>query len=58
MSADSLERERLALQADLARLSHKGRLVVAPHSGHNIQLDDSALVIASVRDVVQAGRSL
>lgn len=57
ISADSLERERLALQADLAALSNRGRLVVANHSGHNIHLDDPALVIASVHDVVDTVRA-
>lgn len=57
ISADSLERERLALQADLAKLSRKGRLVIAQHAGHNIHLDDPALVIASVREVVDSARA-
>ena len=57
ISADSLEHERLALQADLARLSRKGRLVVARHAGHNIHLDDPALVITSVRQVVDTVRA-
>lgn len=33
ISADSLARERQAQAADLARLSRRGRLVTAPHSG-------------------------
>ena len=57
ISADSLERERLALQADLAKLSHRAGIIVAPHAGHNIHLDDPGLVIASVRDVVNTVRA-
>jgi len=57
ISADSLERERLALQADLAALSRRGRLVIARHSGHNIQLEDPALVITAVREVVDSVRA-
>lgn len=57
ISADSLEHERLALQADLARLSRRGRLVVAQHAGHNIHLDHPALVIRSVRQVVDTVRA-
>ena len=56
ISADSLERERRNLQADLAKLSHKGTLVFAPHSGHNIHVEDPELVIESIRKVVLAAR--
>jgi pimeloyl-ACP methyl ester carboxylesterase len=52
ISADSLERERRNLQADLARLSHGGTLVFADHSGHNIHLEAPDLVISSIRQVV------
>ncbi|HXI21075.1 MAG TPA: alpha/beta hydrolase [Gemmatimonadales bacterium] len=56
ISADSLERERRALQSDLAALSRRGVLRYAPHSGHNIHLEDPAFVIAAIRDVVAAVR--
>jgi pimeloyl-ACP methyl ester carboxylesterase len=56
ISADSLERERRSLAADLAKLSHRGTLVFAAHSGHNIHLEDPALVIESIRKVVSAAR--
>jgi len=53
ISADSLEHERVRLQADLALLSSNGKLVVAPNSGHNIHLEDPELVIRAIRDVFQ-----
>ena len=56
ISADSLERERRGLQADLAALSHAGRLVFATRSGHNIQLEEPALVVEAVRSVVEQAR--
>jgi len=57
ISADSLERERKALQADLARLSRKGRVIYAANAGHNIHVEDPALVVSAIRDVVSAAAS-
>jgi len=51
--ADTLEPERQALMADLAALSTQGRLEYAPHSGHNIHLEDPALVVRAIREVVR-----
>ncbi len=56
ISADSLERERRALAADLARLSSRGQLIFAGHSGHNIHLEDPDLVIRSVQEIVDIAR--
>ncbi len=56
ISAENLERERRELQADLARLSHNGKLVFAANSGHNIHLEDPDLVINSIREVVDRSR--
>jgi hypothetical protein len=56
ISADSLERERRNLQCDLARLSHRGTVVFAGHSGHNIHLEAPDLVIGSIRQIVIAAR--
>jgi pimeloyl-ACP methyl ester carboxylesterase len=56
ISADSLERERRNLQADLARLSHRGTLVFAQRSGHNIHVQDPDLVIGSIRQIVVGAR--
>jgi pimeloyl-ACP methyl ester carboxylesterase len=52
ISAADLEKERKDLQADLARLSRHGKLVFAPHAGHNIHLEDPELVIRSIRELV------
>jgi hypothetical protein len=57
ISAENLEKERRELQADLARLSRKGKLVFAAHSGHNIHLEDPYLVISSIREIVNRGRA-
>jgi pimeloyl-ACP methyl ester carboxylesterase len=57
ISAEELERERRALQADLARLSHQGKLIFAERSGHNIHLEDPGFVIRSIREVVNRGRT-
>ncbi|HEY2804702.1 MAG TPA: alpha/beta hydrolase [Gemmatimonadales bacterium] len=56
ISADSLEKERRFFMADLARLSSRGRLEYAAHSGHNIHLEDPALVISAIREVVTSHR--
>jgi pimeloyl-ACP methyl ester carboxylesterase len=54
VSAADLERERRDLQLDLAGLSTRGQLVYAPHSGHNIHIEDPDLVVRAIRDVVTA----
>ena len=56
VSASELEAERRELQADLARLSRRGKLIFAKNSGHNIHLEDPALVIDSIREVVKQSR--
>jgi hypothetical protein len=40
----------------LAAMSRKGKLIVAAHSGHHIQLDEPELVIKSIREVLEALR--
>jgi len=44
------------LQRDLARLSSRSAHIYAEHSGHFIQIDEPALVIDAVRQVVAAAR--
>ena len=44
------------LQADLARLSSRSKHVIAQHSGHMIHQDEPELVVASIREVVEAVR--
>jgi hypothetical protein len=38
----------------LAAMSRKGKLVIATHSGHHIQLDEPGLVVSSIREVLAA----
>jgi pimeloyl-ACP methyl ester carboxylesterase len=57
IAADSLERERRFYAVDLAALSSDGQLVFAKASGHNIHIEDPALVIRSIRSVVQRVRA-
>ncbi len=56
ISADSLERERRALQADLAALSRRGKLIFVPQSGHNIHLEQPQVVIDAIRRMVREAR--
>lgn len=50
------ERAWQALQADVARLSTQGTLVVAEQAGHRIHIDRPAIVIDAIRRVVQMVR--
>lgn len=50
--ADSLERERQSLMADLAGLSTRGRLEYAKASGHNIHIEDPDLVVRAIHEVM------
>jgi pimeloyl-ACP methyl ester carboxylesterase len=54
--AASREAEHRTEHAALARLSRRGRLVVAERSAHHVQLEEPALVVAAIRDVVGAVR--
>jgi pimeloyl-ACP methyl ester carboxylesterase len=45
------------LKADLAESVPGGRLVVAEQSGHYIQQTQPDLIVAAIRDVVQAVRN-
>lgn len=53
ISADSLERERRALVAGLAKLSSRGEVIFAKSAGHNIHLEDPELVVRAIRSVVR-----
>ncbi|OGO43963.1 MAG: hypothetical protein A2W37_02210 [Chloroflexi bacterium RBG_16_63_12] len=44
------------LQADLAGLSSNGKLVVAEKGGHGIPVDQPALVVDAIRQVVETVR--
>jgi len=48
------EEEHKSEQAELVALSRNGKQVVATRSGHHIPLDEPDLVVAAIRDVIQA----
>jgi pimeloyl-ACP methyl ester carboxylesterase len=50
--------EGKAMQADLARLSRRGRLTIVAQSGHRIHQDAPEAVIAAIREVVEAMRKV
>jgi pimeloyl-ACP methyl ester carboxylesterase len=57
MDADTTaqsERVWTQMQLELTALSSRGRRIVAPKSGHSIQLDQPELVIGAIREVVAA----
>jgi pimeloyl-ACP methyl ester carboxylesterase len=53
----SIDTVSQGLQADLARLSTRGKLIVASKAGHNIQADEPQLVIDAIVDVVKQARA-
>ena len=48
--------EHRADHAAMAALSSRGKLVIATRSGHHVQLDEPELVIATIRELVEAVR--
>ena len=54
--ADSLSKERAALQRDLVALSHRGAHVVARRAGHNVHLEEPDLVVEAVRSLARGVR--
>ena len=55
-NARALEQEHRQDHAAIATMSRRGKLVVAAHSGHHIQIDEPELVIQAIRDVLAALR--
>jgi hypothetical protein len=53
-NAKSLEEDHRRDHEAQASMSRKGKLIVAEHSGHHIQLQGPELVVASVREVLSA----
>jgi pimeloyl-ACP methyl ester carboxylesterase len=43
-------------QAALARMSRRGRQVIASKSGHHVQIDDPALVVRTIREFLETPR--
>lgn len=52
----AFEAEHRRNHAAVAKMSRRGKLIVATRSGHHIQLDELELVIQSIRDVVEAAK--
>jgi pimeloyl-ACP methyl ester carboxylesterase len=52
-----LEQERMASQAALSRLSTNSKHIIDRNSGHNIHLEDPAVVIAAIKEVLRAARN-
>ena len=57
VSCKQLDQERKEQQAELVHLSRNSKQVIAGHSGHNIHIEDPALVIQQIRDVVETVRN-
>lgn len=55
--SDKMEGIMTALQEDLAKLVPNAHYVIATKSGHNIHQDQPELVIAAIREVVEAVRN-
>jgi pimeloyl-ACP methyl ester carboxylesterase len=53
----ALEAEHRKEHAAIARRSGTGKLVVAEHSGHHIQLDEPQLVAVTIQEVIAAVKS-
>ena len=56
ISADSLDRERRALQRDLAKLSTRGTIDFVPGVGHNIHVEAPRVVIDAIRRITTTAR--
>ncbi|MFL5620363.1 MAG: alpha/beta hydrolase [Gemmatimonadaceae bacterium] len=54
-NAAALEAEHRKDHSAVAALSRRGKLVIAEHSGHHVQLEEPELVVSTIRDVA-AGR--
>jgi pimeloyl-ACP methyl ester carboxylesterase len=52
----SLKQEHDREQAELAQLSAKGKQIIAKKSGHLIIMDEPKLVVAEIREVVEAAQ--
>jgi enterochelin esterase-like enzyme len=52
-----LSEEKLRQKEGLAGLSRNGRVVRAPRSGHHVHLDEPAVVVGVIREVVEAART-
>jgi pimeloyl-ACP methyl ester carboxylesterase len=53
----ALEEENRSNHAAIAAMSRRGKVVIAAHSGHHIQIDEPELVIESIREVLAVSNS-
>jgi pimeloyl-ACP methyl ester carboxylesterase len=54
--AATMEAEHRKDHAAVATMSRRGKLVIATHSGHHVQLEEPELVVSAIREVIAAGR--
>jgi pimeloyl-ACP methyl ester carboxylesterase len=52
----AFEAEHRRDHAAMAAMSRNGRLIIAEHSGHHVQIDEPELVIKAIRDALAAAR--
>jgi hypothetical protein len=52
----AFEEERKQEHAAIAAISRRGKHMIAPRSGHHVQLDEPDLVVATIEHVVGAAR--
>jgi pimeloyl-ACP methyl ester carboxylesterase len=52
----AFEEEHRRDHSAVTKLSRNGKLIVATHSGHHVQIDEPELVISAIREVVSATR--
>jgi pimeloyl-ACP methyl ester carboxylesterase len=52
----AFEAEHRRDHAAMAAMSLNGKLIIAEHSGHHIQIDEPELVIKAIRDALAAAR--
>jgi pimeloyl-ACP methyl ester carboxylesterase len=55
-SARAREADHRRDHAELARMSRRGRHIIASKSGHHVQIDDPQLVVGMIREMVEARR--
>jgi pimeloyl-ACP methyl ester carboxylesterase len=54
--AEALEKERVALQEDLTRLSSNSKHIIAKNSGHNVHVSHPEIVIEAIKEILQAAK--
>jgi pimeloyl-ACP methyl ester carboxylesterase len=52
----AFEAEHRRDHAAMAAMSRNGKLIIAEHSGHHVQIDEPELVIKAIRDTLAGTR--